>query len=82
MPQAAIRAYWDRLPARHAELRLLLAPVISLPYVPSDGERSRLLEQWAETASGPRAVRVASRGALAMMGIAVVDVPLKANKVN
>lgn len=72
MPFAAIEAYLQRLPARQAELRLMVADAASIPHMKPEARRSvmRAWERIAEEFGGATA-RPASAGRLKLMGIGV-----------
>jgi hypothetical protein len=80
MPSAAIAAYAERLPARHAEMQFLLAQVMLLPYT-EPRVRSEILKAWqrsAESARQPGEKENAgiSPEALAHLGLAVEVIPM------
>jgi hypothetical protein len=71
MPFAAIESYLERLPARQAEMKLLLADVVSVPHMKEHNRRSAL-NQWMRNAKArAQAVRPATPGVLKLMGIGV-----------
>lgn len=80
MPFAAQRAYLERLPRRQAEMQLLFADVVSLPWM-EERDRKNVLMQWRRIAAGPVPVtRPAPRGLLALHGIMVEFVPSKSGR--
>lgn len=72
MPMTAIEAYWERLPARMAELKLVMSEAVSVPYM-ERGDRENKLEAWERAANlyTPEKVQVAPRGLLRIMGVGV-----------
>lgn len=76
MPLAALRAYLERLDARVAELQLVMAAAALLPYH-QQSEIRQQLDEWQRRAFGRvRAVQPPPRGALALHGLKIVDVPM------
>ena len=72
MPFAAIDAYLKRLPARQAELKLLLADAVSIPHM-KENHRREAQNAWMRTAmvNGGNEAKPASPAILKMMGIGV-----------
>jgi hypothetical protein len=70
MPMTAMREYLQRLPVRKAELKLLLADVISLPYMNKSDRRSAL-RRWEQDAGAMEQAQPATPGILKMLGIGV-----------
>lgn len=70
MPIAAIQKYLKDLPARQAELKLLLSETESLPNM-KPSAREGLLKEWMRTADLQPVVRKATPGVLKLMGIGV-----------
>lgn len=78
MPFPVITAYLERLPVRQAELKLLLADVVSLPSM-KKGDRTSTINGWMRLASmalPDQRAKVASPGLLKLMGIGVRRVPV------
>jgi len=71
-PMHAIRAYLAHLPARMAEMRLMLAGVIILPHT-DKAARRKLVDGWTKTLqqNAPALKRVAHPAVLGMLGIGV-----------
>lgn len=72
MPIAAIGAYLERLPAREAELTLLMADAAAYPHM-KESHRKRALSGWLRSANAGarRVARRASPARLRMLGIGV-----------
>jgi hypothetical protein len=72
MPLAMVQAYLERLPARQAEMRLILLPPILAPHI-KDRERQRMVGDWQRMAGITKPSRPAD-AQLALMGIKVTHV--------
>lgn len=70
MPQAALQMYMERLPARKAEMTLMMARAAMIPQLSKRDRRKALAELEKETRTGAPA-KPASPGRLQMMGIGV-----------
>lgn len=72
MPQTAISAYLERLPARQAEVKLMLSDAVSYPHM-KKGDRQTAMRQWMKKARSrsDASVRPASPGVLKLLGIGV-----------
>lgn len=72
MPIAAINVYLERLPARQAELKLMLADVVSYPHIKKDAQDTSI-KQWLREANANvvQKAKVASPAILRLMGIGV-----------
>ena len=71
MPLAAINAYLDRLPARQAELKLLLSDAVSIPHM-KENHRREAQSAWMRAARiSMESAQTASPARLKMMGIGV-----------
>lgn len=72
MPIAAINVYLERLPARQAEMKMMLADVVSYPHIKQD-KQERAMSRWFREASAyvVRKAKVASPAILRLMGIGV-----------
>lgn len=70
MPLASIQVYLKELPARQAELKLVMAEVESLPNM-KKSDREHMLKSWARAAGIKPAARKATPGILKLMGIGV-----------
>lgn len=72
MPLASMEAYLNRLDARMAEVKLMMADVVNLPHM-KKGDRQAALNQWMSILRmrGNRQARPASKARLKMMGIGV-----------
>ncbi len=74
MPMAGIEAYINRLEARKAEVKLMLADVVTLPNM-KKGDRASLVNGWLKLLNvlNPSTMEAepASPGRLKMMGIGV-----------
>ena len=72
MPMQAIEAYLTRLPARQAEMKLLMSDAISIPHV-KESARNNMLAAWMRAANvfTENAARPASPARLKLMGIGV-----------
>lgn len=76
MPFSAIEQYLERLEARQAETRILMADVIALPHM-EKGDRKAMTRRWERQARAREAkgqLRLASPAMLKLMGIGV-EVP-------
>lgn len=67
---AAIQIYLKELPARQAELKLILTEVESIPNM-KKSDREGLIKEWMKTADIQPAARKATPGILKLMGIGV-----------
>lgn len=81
MPLATQEIYLARLPARQAELQLLLIPIFSLPYM-EKRTAQQVVEAIQRVAKGGHLAEVplVPRGVLALRGIRVEVVELKPKK--
>jgi hypothetical protein len=72
MPFASMEAYSSQLPARLAELKLLLAETTTIPHA-KEGDRKSALAAWRREANmkSQRRTKPASPAILKMMGIGV-----------
>jgi len=72
MPFASIEAYMSRLEVRMAEVKLMMADVVSLPNMKKNDRRSTL-NRWMKIVkiSSNEQVKPASRARLRLMGIGV-----------
>lgn len=72
MPIAAINVYLERLPARQAELKLMLADVVSYPHIKKD-QQDTAMKKWLREANANvvQKAKVASPAILRLMGIGV-----------
>ena len=73
MPFAAIEAYLSRLDVRMAEVKVMMADVVSLPHM-KKGDRSSTLNRWMKIVNIPQIneqATPASKARLKMMGIGV-----------
>jgi hypothetical protein len=72
MPIASITAYLERLPARQAELKLLLSDTVSIPHM-KENARKQTLSGWMRVAQVfySENARPASAARLRLMGIGV-----------
>jgi mannitol/fructose-specific phosphotransferase system IIA component len=70
MPMSAISAYLERLPARQAEWKMLMADPIALPHM-KESDRRAMVNSWNTTMLKDAPARVATPAKLKMMGIGV-----------
>jgi mannitol/fructose-specific phosphotransferase system IIA component len=72
MPLAAISAYLERLPARQAELKLLLSDAVSIPHM-KENHREAAQSAWMRAAmiEADNSIKPASPARLKLMGIGV-----------
>jgi hypothetical protein len=71
LPVAAFSAYMRGLPARMAELKLMLSEVIAMPYLEAE-DRKTMIARWKEDAGiQEETVQPATPAVLALMGIGV-----------
>lgn len=72
MPIAAINAYLERLPARQAELKLVMSDAVSTPHM-KERDRAATLKGWMRAAKidADANVKPASPARLKLMGIGV-----------
>jgi hypothetical protein len=72
MPFTAISAYLERLPARQAETKMMMADVVSYPHMKAL-DRQSALRGWMKQANArqPEQRRPASPAALKLLGIGV-----------
>lgn len=73
MPMNAIQAYLQELPARQAELKLMLAETESVPNMKPEARKS-LLNEWMRIAGVKPAVRKGVPAILKLLGIGVKHV--------
>lgn len=74
-PLSALNSYLERLPARQAELKMLIAEAVSIPHMKKE-DADNLISRWtkeAEVAVSNNNVKPASPGRLKMMGIGVIE---------
>lgn len=78
MPMASLQSYLERLPARLAELKMVLADVVSLPHMKESHRRSTM-NGWerALQMSIPVISRPVSKARLNLIGIGVRMVPVE-----
>jgi hypothetical protein len=70
MPMTAFTAYVQHLPARQAEMKLILSEVESLPNM-KPSARASLMREWMKAAEIEPTVRKATPGILKLLGIGV-----------
>lgn len=73
MPIAAIEVYMERLPTVIAQYKLAMADAVSVPHM-KDSDRRKTLRSWTSVSQKYAQARVAPRGALKLMGIAIKSV--------
>ena len=77
MPMASLEVYLDRLPTRYAELKLVLADVVSLPHM-KESNRRTTLNGWERAINMviSKISKPISKARLKLMGIGVNMVPV------
>ena len=70
MPLASLRQYLERLPARQAELRLMLVEAASFPHL-AEGARRNLARRLERAAQATPVIKSPTPAQLALVGIAV-----------
>lgn len=70
MPMASIEAYLDKLPARMAEYKMMMADPIALPHMKKNDQQN-MINSWNRAMQVSVPVQVASPARLKMMGIGV-----------
>lgn len=70
MPMASIEAYLEKLPARMAEYKMMMADPIALPHMKKNDQQN-MVNSWNRAMSANQPAQVASPARLKMMGIGV-----------
>lgn len=70
MPLTAIEAYLERLPARMAEWKMMMADPIALPHM-KKRDAQKMMNNWNRAMNENAPVQPASPAALMMIGIGV-----------
>ena len=70
MPMASLKAYLERLPARMAEVKMLLAEPMILPHLKKEAQ-GKMTGGWIREARGGRAAQRPVPAKLRLMGFAV-----------
>jgi len=70
MPMASLQAYLERLPARLAEVKMMLVEPITVPHL-KKGDQSKMMNGWMKDATISTPAKKPVPAILNMMGIGV-----------
>ena len=70
MPMASLEAYLERLPARLAEVKMMLSEPIAVPHL-KKGEQSKMMNSWMKDAAMGAPKKKPVPAMLNMLGIGV-----------